>query len=288
MQWRSVITYRTRRLVRRIRQSLAPTVLDAPAILAALRSLPENRRPTVMVHSSLSACGKMRGGAAAVIAALRDWTKNETLAMPAHTYCYPDEKGHCGLFDPATTPSLVGAITDAFWREPDVLRSLHPTHSLAATGPGASQLVAGHEYAGTPCGAETPYQKLVNEDAGVLMFGVTLNSYTLFHTAEALASVPYLYCAQPVDLRVRIRDGTTREMRMWRQDMNVRRLFADMDSWLEQRGLLHRLRCGNGELLWLPHSQAVHRELMQALRVDPWFLVAEESRAHVALPSSSR
>jgi aminoglycoside 3-N-acetyltransferase len=201
-----------------------------------------------------------------------------TLAMPTHTYCYPDEGGGAPVFDPAATRSCVGAVTEAFWREPGVLRSRHPTHSLAAVGPLASSLIKEHESADTPCGAGTPYEKLVCEDAGVLMFGVTLNSYTLFHTAEALARVPYLYYPQLVTLRMREPDGRVRSMNVRRQDMRVARRFVGMDAWLEERGWLHRIRCGGGTLLWLPHARTVHEALLTALQDEPWLLVAGSAR----------
>ena len=47
---------------------------------------------------------------------------------------------------------------------------------------------------------------MVRQDASVLMFGVTLNSYTLFHTAEDEAEVPYCYEEEPYSLRVRDRN----------------------------------------------------------------------------------
>lgn len=257
---------------------MSPSVLGETEIVAVLQSLPEHRRQVVLIHSSLSACGKIRGGAPSVVRALREWTGQGTLAMPTHTYCYPDPLGVAEVFDPSVTRSRVGAVTEAFWREAGVLRSRHPTHSLAAVGPAARGLVTGHELTDTPCGAGTPYERLVQADAGVLMFGVTLNSYTLFHTAEALASVPYLYFPQPVTLREQRPEGGIRILNMRRQDMGVARRFEGMDSWLEERGLLHRVRCGEGSLLWLPHARAVHEALMDALRDNPWLLVDNSPR----------
>ena len=96
-----------------------------------------------MVHSSLSACGQIRGGSATVVEVLQTWLGEGDLTMPTHTYCYPDKNGEAPVFDPATTPSVVGAITDYFWKQPEVMRSLHPTHSLACQGPGADHLCSG-------------------------------------------------------------------------------------------------------------------------------------------------
>src|SRR6266571_3397586 len=48
-----------------------------------------------------------------------------------------------------------------FRRGPEVVRSLHPTHSVAVSGNKADAIVAGHHAAETPCGRPTPYGKLL-------------------------------------------------------------------------------------------------------------------------------
>lgn len=272
----SRVAHRARAFRRRMelarQHPLAPAAITA--CLAGFGPPPR----AVMVHGSLSACGFVKGGAAKVIRLLRQWAGPATLAMPTHTYSYPGADGTVEVFDPASSPSRVGAITDAFWRQAGVLRSLHPSHSLAAVGDGASALVAGHERCDTPCGSGTPYLKLVEQDAGVLMFGVSLNTYTLFHTAEDAAGVGYLYEPAPCVLKVREPGGCVRDFPMRRQDMKVVRRFAAMDVWLEARGLLQRRRCGRGEILWLPHVAAVHEAVTTALRAEPWLLVEPSAR----------
>ena len=201
--------------------------------------------------------------------------------MPAHSYCYPDDGGSAPVFDSQKTSSRVGAITDTFWRQSGVQRSIHPTHSLACLGPQAAALISGHALCDTPCGRGTPYERLAHEDAAVLMFGASLDSYTLFHTAEAAAGVPYLYQKEPVNLRIlNSADGQPQDMKMQRQDMSITRRFRDMVPWLEARGLLVKARCGSGELLFIPHAAAAHEQLVQALRSDPWLLVEPSARPH--------
>lgn len=251
---------------------LSSPALGAEEISAVLSSLSLDAPRTLMVHSSLSACGHFRRGCLEVIDALRDWNAGGTLAMPAHSYCYPDAEGRAPVFDPRRSLSRVGAITDCFWRQPGVLRSLHPTHSLACEGPHAAHLVAGHERCQTPCGAGTPYEKMIKEDAAVLMWGVTLDAFTFLHTAEEAAMVPYLYEPGLVPLKMLSPDGAVIDFPMRRQDMKVSRRFAALDVWLEERGLLQRRRLGRGELLFMPHSLQVHEAVVSELRRDPWFL----------------
>jgi aminoglycoside 3-N-acetyltransferase len=234
-----------------------------------------------MVHSSLSSLGYVVGGAATIISVLKDWNPGGTLAMPAHSYCYPNDDGSTPVFDPRSTSSRVGAITDTFWRQSGVRRSIHPTHSLACLGPQADHLISDHALCDTPCGKGTPYERLAHEDAAVLMFGASLDSYTLFHTAEDAAQVPYLYQKKPVKLRfLNSTDGNPQVLNMKRQDMGVARRFRDMAPWLEERGLLFKARCGKGDFLFIPHAAAAHEQLVQALRSDPWMLVEASARPH--------
>lgn len=274
------IRSRIKREIRRVNRWLHP--LTQAQLLDALRAFGPFPTDRLMVHSSLSACGYIRSGPAAVIEALRTWIGERDLVMPTHTYCYPDKDGRVPQFNPAVTPSLIGAITNAFWRRPNVLRSLHPTHSLACLGAGAAGLCAGHELCDTPCGVGTPYEKLVAQDASVLMFGATLNTYTLFHTAEDAAGVPYLYERTQYQLEAVDYAGQIRPITMRRHDMGIARSFAQMDHWLEKRGLLLRRSLGLGQLLFIPHAGVANRHLVDALHIDPLLLVAPEARASVA------
>lgn len=280
----------TRAILRRVRQRLqrasrwAETYLTAPVleekhILEALEELANPAPHLLLVHSSLSSCGRVRGGARTVIRALETWNKGGTIAMPTHSYCYPSATGISPVFDLQSTSSLVGAISDAFWKQRGVQRSLHPTHSLACEGSGAAELVAGHEDCDTPCGRGTPYERLIDQDAAVLMFGATMNSYTFFHTAEDVAEVPYLYEKDKVKLRMRAREGSEREMLMRKHDMTIARSFSEKARWIEERGLLRRVALGRGELLLLSHSRLVHDALTEQLREDPWFLTAPRAMA---------
>jgi aminoglycoside 3-N-acetyltransferase len=247
-------------------------IINEADIVSALRALSAQPLRIVMVHSSLSIFGRIAGGAGTVLRALRAWQPDATLAMPAHSYCYPKPAEAAPVFDVRRSPSVVGRITDAFWQQPGVLRSLHPTHSLAAIGSDAEQLIRGHEQCDTPCGTGTPYARLVSRDAAVLMFGAPMLSYTLFHTAEDAAAVPYLYYPERVRVRYRAGDGTIRELAMRRHDTTVKRSFDSAGNWLEQNGLLHAARLGDGPLRFIPSARAAHQRIVEELSRAPLFL----------------
>lgn len=256
--------------------------LDEAKILDALRGLGPFESDLLLVHSSLSACGLIDGGPATVVSALRSWISDRTaLAMPTHTWSYPDHTGVAPVYDYESTPSVVGTITNYYWRQPGVVRSLHPSHSLASSGAEAEKLLENHEFCETPCGAGTPYQRIAEENSSVLMFGATLDSYTLFHTAEDAAGVPYLYYPEQVTLRTKSKDGSVRSLEMWRQNMGVARRFAATIDWLAEQGLVVRRRLGLSELLFVPSARALHEKMVETMRRDPLFLVDEKVRPDV-------
>jgi aminoglycoside N3'-acetyltransferase len=253
--------------------------LDYVDIRNALQRFGEIQSDALLVHSSLSACGQISGGAHTVIRALRDWVGGRTLAMPTHTYCYPKD-GQTFPFYIDSTPSVVGAISECFRKLPDVIRSCHPSHSVACAGPLSEELCDNNEMCKTPCGAGTPYARLVARDCAVLLFGAKFDSYTLFHTAEHDAGVPYLYYTDPVQFIVDDGSREPRSVMMKRQDMNVCRSFEAMQVWFENQHFLDRTYLGRGELLFIPHAAVVHGALVAQLRKDPFFLVNQQGRTY--------
>lgn len=114
------------------------------------------------------------------------------------------------------------------------------------------------------------------------MFGATMDSYTLYHTAEDAAEAPYLYMPEQVTLRTLGADNVVREIEMWRQDMSVPRRFEATADWLVEEGLLVRRKLGLGELLFIPSARALHERVVEEIRRDPLFLVDEKARAEVS------
>ena len=110
------------------------------------------------------------------------------------------------------------------------------------------------------------------------MFGASMDSYTLFHTAEDEAQVPYLYAPEQVTFRTKGRDGEVRSVEMWRQDMSIARRFAATADWLAEQGLLVRRKLGLSELLFIPSAGDLHEAMVKTLRQDPLFLVDEKAR----------
>lgn len=166
--------------------------LTQAEIAAGLRRLGLQAGAEVMVHSSLKSFGRVNGGARTVIAALMEvLTPRGTLLMPSFNHNAIVEEGGAGYYDPGATPTTNGAIPDLFWRLPGVLRSLDPTHAVAAWGRSASAYTAGHHRTLT-MGPRSPLG-LLNAAGGYgLLLGVGFESNTFHHVVEMSRNVPCL------------------------------------------------------------------------------------------------
>lgn len=155
----------------------------------------------VMVHSSMKAIGPVRGGAAAVVRALLKVIGPEgTLLAPSFNHF------EAKVFNPRTTPTTNGAIAQAIWQRADALRSLHPSHAVAAIGRRAAEYVADHLKNGV-WAENSPIGRLIHGGGYVLSIGVGHDRSTAYHVAEISLGVPCLDQFGSVD---RIVDGDGR------------------------------------------------------------------------------
>ncbi len=146
---------------------------------------------TVMVHSSMDQIARRVPdlNAFTLIRLLQQLLGPEgTLLMPTFPFQGTQRQyvdGH-DTFDPKKTPSQVGLVTEVFRRMPGVLRSLHPTHPVAAWGQHAGDLVATH-HLGTTFGPTSPIYKLREHRGLVVGLGTSMGeSFTIQHVAEEL------------------------------------------------------------------------------------------------------
>lgn len=168
------------------------TALKQGDIAWDLRQLGVRPGMGVIVHASLSSLGEVQGGAYTVVRALMEViTPRGTLVMPSFNFGAPFVGSPNAAFDPARTPSQSGAVSDAFWRLTGVHRSLNPTHSFAAWGKDAADIVAGHEHT-TTMGSESPLGKLLARGGYVLHLGTTHAKSTIKHVAEMMHGAPCL------------------------------------------------------------------------------------------------
>ncbi|NRA39532.1 MAG: AAC(3) family N-acetyltransferase [Planctomycetes bacterium] len=162
-------------------------VITQKRIETDLRAIGINSGDIVNVHSSMKKIGsQVEGGPQAVIQALLNVLGDQgTLIMPVFSKPIED-------IDLNVIPSRLGLISETFRQWPGVKRSNDPTHSVAALGKDADQILVDHEYV-PPLGVNSPLHKATLQGGKTLHLGTNLNSNSLLHVAESLAGAPYLH-----------------------------------------------------------------------------------------------
>jgi aminoglycoside 3-N-acetyltransferase len=275
----------------RTRERLQPVRLGASDIETALRAAGLGEGDAAFVQASMSSFGTIEGGPEVVIEALRRVLGDEGLiAMPAFPLDRPAlqylRDGE--VFDLNDTPSRMGAISERFRTSPGVLRSLHPTHSVCAQGPGAATIVAGHEAAETPFGAGTPFAKLIERGAHQVWFGSGVGAITIYHAWECLREPPFpIEVFYPQRIDARCIDGEGNEVTVstlvhapravaGRIDSNPRIEAEVRDRLIE--GGLRSVGLGRGEILSQPLPQMLvsfEKMLDEGMTIYPPELLAE-------------
>lgn len=112
-------------------------------IVKAFREAGVNEKDTILIHSSLKSFGYVEGGAMSVIDAAKEAVTEEgTVVFP--TLVQRDFANAYKNWDKDKSPSDVGYITEVFRKLPGSYRSDQATHSVAAWGKNALELVSEH------------------------------------------------------------------------------------------------------------------------------------------------
>ena len=168
-----------------------------------------------LVHSSLSALGRVPGGAETVIGGLLAALGPQgTLLMPALSYEH----------------------AKTFRTHPGTLRSICPTHSVCGFGPLAGELLGEHHLDDTPCGPRSPFRRLPAAGGQIVFLGCGLRPNTSMHSVEEVVVPPYLF-GMMIEYDVILPDGSHRtqhcrshDFRGWRQRYDRIGGLLDKDS----------------------------------------------------------
>jgi len=79
------------------------------------------------------------------------------------------------VFDVRRTPSYTGILTEFARRQRNAVRSLHPTKSVCAIGPAATELTSTHQLSPYPYDTNSPYYKLIAGGGKIIGLGATTN-----------------------------------------------------------------------------------------------------------------
>lgn len=232
-------------------------ILHKEDFLKAFETLGLPEGAIVIVHSSLSRFGYVEGGADTVIDALLEKIGEKgTLVMPTLTFSWLGNPP----YDPKSTPSRVGTITEVFRKRKGVYRSAHPTHSVAAMGPKAEEIVSQHTPDMPVFDKRGSFGKLYELDAYILMLA-PLNTNTMMHMAEELVGLPL-----PDFVGHIIENGVRKVVTIKRAPWHVN--FEPYYDVLFEQGLIRETDLGE-EKVYLMKARDVVNVALEKLRENP-------------------
>lgn len=161
-------------------------------IIGDLKELGIDKGDTILVHSSLKSLGEFDNRSQIIVDSILEVLGSDgTLLMPALSYKYvPNEHP---VFHWKNTHSCVGGLTEYFRKRKGIKRSVHPTHSVCAFGKNADYMIKDHILDQTPCGAHSPFRKLIELDGQILFLGCGTKPNTSMHAIEELVNPVYLF-----------------------------------------------------------------------------------------------
>lgn len=240
-------------------------------LAADLRSLGLAAGDRVVAHSSARAVGEAPD--AIVDALLEVVGRDGLLVVPAFTY-------DTARFDPAVEPGRAGAVAEAVRLRPGAVRSLHPSHSVAALGAGAAELCAGHELLAA-ADVDSPLDRLARAGGHVLLLGVGRVADTTVHVGEFRAGAPYLHVPFSPDWpRVHeiVADGRIRTVEYDRFP-GCSRAFGVVERGLRERASIRDGFVGRA-IAQLARGEDVIDEAVALLEADAGALLCTDPRCY--------
>lgn len=248
--------------------------IEKPKLLKDLALCGINKGDTILVHSSLSKIGNLSNGSKTIIDALIEHIGVEgNVAMPAYSYIDSMEntaKLSNYLFNPNSSPSKVGKITDEFRKLPGVKRSIHPTHSICAIGPKSGIITEGHLNAVTNFGKNTPFHKIRELNGKIVGLGIDIGPITIYHTIEDFYPELFkdVYLPEPMPINVLVNGKIIpKNISVHNPSFHINRIDKNrnIEIWLHNhfkaKGILHESSFGSGTLWWM-NIQQLFNELV--------------------------
>jgi aminoglycoside 3-N-acetyltransferase len=203
---------------------------------------------TIFIHSSMDEIARRAPHLTAVrvIQILQDaLTDAGTLLLPTFPFQGKqfDYVRRHPTFDVKRTPSQVGLMTEVFRRMPGVVRSLHPTHPVAAWGRNAVELTSTH-HLGPTFGDTSPFCKLQAFEGRIIGIGTQLESYTILHVADELHPIrrTQVFASPHVTMITNGKEQIEYNVCPLRRDASRR--MARVERALRERGALTYISAG--------------------------------------------
>ncbi|PHV71704.1 AAC(3) family N-acetyltransferase [Sporanaerobium hydrogeniformans] len=236
-------------------------------LIGYLKKLNIDPKGTLLVHSSMKSIGEVEGGADTVLDALMEYMKEGLLVLPTHTWAYINKENP--RFYLEDSPSCVGILPELFRKRPGVVRAKHPTHSVAAIGKEAESFIADYEKCDTPCSKESPWGKLLEREATIMLLGVDLTRNTFIHGVEEWADIPGRLTDEPEPLVVVLKDGTEIDVPSRRHcGLRWSLHFWKVDKFFQERHVMKMGHFGDAEVRCC-EAKPMTELLFQMLAINP-------------------
>lgn len=218
-------------------------------LVAQIQAMGIRPDDTVLIHISMRAVGPVENGADGLIDAFRESLPEGLLLVPTHTWASVNRENP--VYDVNTTLPCIGALPTVAAFRKDGIRSLHPTHSMWASGKGAMEYVANEENCPTPGMPGFAWERLGKVGAKILLIGVGHERNTFIHAVEEIADIPDRL-SQPFAVTILDREGNTHS-HLYRNHYcsrhpHVSEQFPNFEKAFEYHGVQKWGRLGNAEV----------------------------------------
>ncbi|MCR8659191.1 AAC(3) family N-acetyltransferase [Paenibacillus endoradicis] len=237
------------------------------SLMKQLENAAIDKYGTILMHSSMKRIGDVAGGADTVLDALSQYMQEGLLVLPTHTWSYVNADSP--KFYVESSPVCVGILPELFRQREGVLRSLHPTHSVAALGQDAESFITGAERFDTPCHRESAWGKLLDRKAQILLVGVDQRRNTFIHGIEEWIDIPGRMTVGHENLYTILPDGTEIEVPSRRHHgLSWSEHFWKVESLLEQQGAIYKAPFGDADM-WVCDTVKLTHILTDMLLQNP-------------------
>lgn len=256
---------------------------------------------TILIHSSMKAIGAVDGGADTVLDAWMEYFKDGLLLLPTHTWKTVNADNP--VYNPYTTPSCVGLLTNMFMKRDGVIRSLHPNHSMSGYGKNAAEYLAGEEYNNTPCTPGGCYDRLKEVGGKVLLVGVGHERNTYIHSVEEVLNVPNRLSDMPMELVIELQEESNNSGKLppynrdegWKkhtdnklcrkvyvrkhynaQQPHISEDFVKLNQIFLDSGVVRKVKFGDADSL-LCDAKGMFNIVRQVIAPDPGCIVTKDT-----------
>ena len=220
-------------------------MLTASDVHAFLKENGIKNSDTVLVHTSMKALGEVQGGCDGLIDAFKSYLTDGLFIVPTHTWANVGKEHP--VYDVKKTVPCIGALPTVAAVRADGVRSLHPTHSVAAFGKRAAEFVKGEEKACSPAPIGGVWSRLYDEDAKILLLGVGLNRNTFLHAVDEMIDLPGRL-VPPIPLTVIGYEGERYELNFRKHGNTGSENFENYRAPFEALGVMTNATLGNAKV----------------------------------------